>query len=98
MGKRKRPSASGKPLVAPPMASRKRARQVTTAFHRLEQAKAKAAAEAADGGRSAEARAEARARLEAINAEESRLGGRQAYQEASMVSTSHFSTSKWAVG
>jgi len=55
-------------------------------------------AAAADEGRSAAARAEARARLEALGAEEARLGGRRAYQEASMVSTSHFSTSRWAVG
>jgi len=98
MGKRKRPSASGKPLVPPPMASRKRARQVTSAFHRLEQAKASLAAVVADAGRGAGERAEARERLEALGAEEARLGGRRAYQEASMVSTSHFSTTRWAVG
>lgn len=72
-----------KPLVAPPMTSRRKARQVTTSFHRL--TAALAAAEAS----SQQPRALKLRRL--VHAQ------RRKYQEASVLSTSIYSTSDWVL-
>lgn len=73
-------------LAPPPLASRKRARQITTLFHRYEKARDEALA-----NQNEERAAEMEQRIEQI-------GGRTAYQRASQVSTSFFSTSKWVLG
>eukprot|EP00899_Mesostigma_viride_P010020 jgi/Mesvir1/19019/Mv12787-RA.1 len=80
------------PLVPPAMKSRKKARKITSEFHRLEQAIVEAARSKTDGD------VAAAAEIKRLQAEMDKLGGRRAYQEASMVSTKHFSTSKWAIG
>ena len=64
--------------------SRKRARQVTTAFHKLT--------------RQREAAADDPDTVQCIDAELQALGGRKEYQKASQVSTSFHSTSKWVLG
>ena len=81
MGK-KRKASSTAALVPPPMTSRRVARQVTTAFHRLSHAAEKAT--------SSEERSRLEAELEA-------MGGRARYQEASVLSTALYSTSKWVL-
>ena len=88
MPKRKRRNSNNnKPLVPPPnkTMSRKRARVVTTQFHKLE--RQRAAAEHA-----------APEQLAAVHAALTAMGGRQEYQRASQVSTAFHSTSKWVLG
>jgi 25S rRNA (adenine2142-N1)-methyltransferase len=70
-----------KPLFAPIVRSMKRAREVTSAFHAHTRT-------LSDGAASAHAKAAA---LEALD----ELGGRQAYQEASVLTTTRHRTSKW---
>lgn len=67
------------------MKSRKRARQVTTLFHKHTRLLSKAL--------SAEDVEEAKRQEEKIE----RLGGRDAYQAASVLSVKYFSTSKWVL-
>jgi len=84
MPKRRKPVA----LVPPPHlnSSRKKARQVTTLFHKYTRDRDKAVAE------KNEARvAECDRLIESI-------GGRTQYQIASQISTSFFSTTKWVIG
>ena len=73
------------PLAPPPLKSRKKARKVTSLFHKLTQqmdrAKAKNDVEAID-------------RLEG---EIDEMGGREEYQRASQLSTKFHSTSKWVL-
>ena len=78
MGRGKR-----KPLVPPPMASLRRARAVTSSFHRLshELQEATAAGRRADAARLAQ--------------ELEQLGGRAAYQEASALTTARHRTAKF---
>lgn len=85
MPKRKhRRNNNNKPLVPPPnkTMSRKRARVVTTQFHKLERQRAAAAPQ----------------ELAAVQAALQAMGGRPAYQKASQVSTAFHSTSKWVLG
>ncbi|RLN87148.1 hypothetical protein BBJ28_00013252 [Nothophytophthora sp. Chile5] len=91
----KKAKKSRKPLhIAPPrMKSRRKARQVTTEFHRLthelDRLKQQKPSTAADAPQQrTEKITELNARLDA-------LGGRQAYQDASILSTSFHKTSKW---
>jgi 25S rRNA (adenine2142-N1)-methyltransferase len=83
--KRKRQDA---PLVPPPQIqlSRKKARRVTTLFHKLTRA-LDAAVE--DGDES---------QVNRLQNEISSMGGRTEYQKASQVSTFYHSTSKWVLG
>ncbi|KAF4322536.1 hypothetical protein BBO99_00002938 [Phytophthora kernoviae] len=90
----KKAKKSRKPLhIAPPrMKSRRKAREVTTQFHRLtheldrlkQQKPTNAEQKETHNGRVAE-----------INVQLDALGGRQAYQDASILSTSFHKTSKW---
>ena len=76
-----------KPLVPPPkLMSRKRARQVTTAFHKLTRQR-EVAIQSADAET-----------VRQIDLQLQALGGRREYQKASQVSTSFHSTSKWVLG
>ena len=79
-----------KPLVEPPMKSRKRARRVTSAYHRVTAALAAEAAGAGPG-----AGPVAQATRQALERELEALGGVQAYQQASQLNTAVHSTSKW---
>ncbi|KAG7391405.1 hypothetical protein PHYPSEUDO_004940 [Phytophthora pseudosyringae] len=79
--------------IAPPrMKSRRKARQVTTTFHRLthelDRLKQQQPADAEAQKRRSERAAE-------INAQLEELGGREAYQDASILNTSFHRTSKW---
>jgi 25S rRNA (adenine2142-N1)-methyltransferase len=65
--------------------SRKRARQVTTQFHKLTRQR-----EAAQQSNDEQA-------LQSLDQEISVMGGRETYQKASQVSTSFHSTSKWVL-
>ena len=86
---KKRPA----PLIPPPhaslMKSRKRARQVTTLFHKLTREKDLALRQ--DGSKANKIVQELDEKIKAI-------GGREAYQQASQLSTSFHSTSKWVLG
>ena len=85
--KRKKDNKRPLPLAPPPaMRSRKKARVVTTLFHKytreLDQAMREHKAE----------------KVEELEEKLKELGGREAYQQASQLSTSFFSTSKWVLG
>ena len=82
MGKTKRKHAPI-PLLPPPLKSRKKARQITTQFHKLNNA--------LDDADDEETKNSIKSSLDD-------LGGRAKYQEASQLSTSFFSTSKWVIG
>jgi 25S rRNA (adenine2142-N1)-methyltransferase len=76
------------PIVAPPMKSLKRARKVTSAFHKITHAidqLENRRSRGSDGDK----------KLEALKAELTALGGREAYQQASVVTTARCSSSKW---
>ena len=79
------------PLAPPPhaasMKSRKRARQVTTLFHKYTREKDLAVLEGADA-----------TTLQELDDKIEAIGGRKTYQEASQLSTSFHSTSKWVLG
>jgi 25S rRNA (adenine2142-N1)-methyltransferase len=81
MSKKKRPI----PLAPPQMKSRKKARKVTSIFHKLtqqlDQARKNNDKEAVDR----------------IEKEIEKMGGRQEYQRASQLSTKYHSTSKWVL-
>ena len=112
MAKKRKPQ----PLAPPPQSalrSRKRARQVTTLFHKYSQqldaalARARSAGCKIDGGpRDVHAKkestsAEEHALLEEVKKWDNKLkeiGGREEYQRASQMNTSLFSTSKWVLG
>lgn len=74
-----------KPLVKPPMRSRKKARQVTTLFHKYTREREIAARKG-----NAEAVQHWEQKIEEI-------GGREEYQRASQLNTSFHSTSKWVL-
>ena len=75
------PAKRRRPLVPPPLRSLRVARSVTSAFHRLTRQ--------LDAARKrGEATQEVQQQLDA-------LGGREAYQEASQLTTSRFRTSRW---
>ena len=74
-----------RPLAPAPLRSLKRARKVTTVFHRLSR---QLTAAEAKGDETEIAR---------ITKEIEEAGGREAYQQASQVSTAVHSTSKWVV-
>jgi 25S rRNA (adenine2142-N1)-methyltransferase len=85
--RKKRKGKTAAPLVPPPnkTMSRKRARQVTTQFHKLTRQR-----EAAQQANDEQA-------LQSLEQEITVMGGREAYQKASQVSTSFHSTSKWVL-
>ena len=84
-GPKKKKSRRPVPLAPPAMRSRKRARIVTTLFHRHTKERDEALAR---GDKDQARRCE-----EAID----NIGGRDAYQSASQLSTSHHSTSRWVL-
>ena len=84
--KRRRPIPLASPNLLRPMTSRKRARHVTTMFHKLTRERDLALC---DGDMS-------KAKLCEKGLEE--MGGRTEYQRASQLSTSFHSTSKWVLG
>ncbi|CAH0487316.1 unnamed protein product [Peronospora farinosa] len=90
----KRVKKSRKALhIAPPrMKSRRKARQVTTKFHRLTHELDRLKKQ---NPVDAEQQQQRHDRIAAINKQLEDLGGRQAYQDASILSTSFHRTSKW---
>jgi hypothetical protein len=105
------------PLAPPPQSSalrsRKRARQITTLFHKYTQERDRALARASlaaggaacpgdgDGGADAADKpslAEVREEVKKWDEKLSEIGGREEYQRASQMNTSLFSTSKWVLG
>ena len=78
-------------MVPSAMKSLKRARHVTSEFHRIQRELDVVAGDSRDGTPSARARAD-RQRLER---QLDSLGGRQAYQEASVLTTARHRTCKW---
>ena len=72
--------------VPPPVKSRKRARQIVTSFHKL----TREADEVASGKA-----ADKQAQLQRLDRELKEMGGRQAYQSASLLSVRFHNTSKW---
>jgi len=85
-GSKKRKGAKPAPLAPPMMKSRKRARKVTTLFHKY--TRERDAAQEHDDT----------ARVECLDRLIQEMGGREEYQRASQVSTSFHSTSKWVLG
>jgi len=112
MAKKRKPQ----PLAPPPhcstLRSRKRARQVTTLFHKYSQKKDEAIARAQAGGCNISnisdmneikptSNSQADLLLEEVKKWDNKLseiGGREEYQRASQMNTSLFSTSKWVLG
>jgi 25S rRNA (adenine2142-N1)-methyltransferase len=86
MGKNRKPI----PVLPPPVKSRKRARQITTAFHKL--TKQAAQLEEKEGEVDEDER---RAQLAHLEKAVNDIGGREAYQSASLLSVAHHNTSKW---
>ncbi|GMF64806.1 unnamed protein product [Phytophthora lilii] len=79
--------------IAPPrMKSRRKARQVTTNFHRLTHELDRLKQQKPADLEQQKQRSE---RIAEINKQLDELGGRQAYQDASILSTSFHKTSKW---
>jgi 25S rRNA (adenine2142-N1)-methyltransferase len=74
------------PLAPPAMRSRKKARKVTTQFHKLTRQRDQAFEEGDV------------TRVQELTRAIDEMGGRAEYQRASQVSTSFFSTSKWVLG
>jgi len=74
------------PLAPPALKSRKKARQVTTQFHKLSRRR-DAALQQGD-----------QAQVATLDKAIEEMGGREKYQRASQVSTSFHSTSKWVIG
>lgn len=90
---KKRGSRAGqpKPLVPSAMKSLKRARHVTSEFHRIQRELDVVAGVSRDGTSSARARAD----KQQLERQLDSLGGRQAYQEASVLTTARHRTCKW---
>jgi 25S rRNA (adenine2142-N1)-methyltransferase len=82
----KRKSGKPAPLAPPPLKSRKKARKVTTLFHKYTRERDSA---------QEQGNASTVERLDRLIQD---MGGRQEYQRASQVSTSFHSTSKWVLG
>jgi 25S rRNA (adenine2142-N1)-methyltransferase len=80
-----------KPIGGPVMKSRRVARKVTTQFHTLNQQKNLIQAN------SNLSQSEKQRQLAEIDRKIEEIGGINKYQEASVISTKHFSTSKWIV-
>jgi 25S rRNA (adenine2142-N1)-methyltransferase len=105
----KKRSRRPQPLVPPPHAqalrSRKRARQVTTLFHKYTQERDAAVARAEEGveeqGDSSNLtplQIKLMDDVRKIDDKIAEIGGREEYQRASQMNTSMFSTSKWVLG
>lgn len=88
----KKGMAPPRPLVPPAMKSLKRARRVTSEFHRIQREMVSNESPAAWKDSSAAAKAKKHKLLELELRE---LGGRQAYQEASVLTTGRHRTCKW---
>lgn len=74
--------------VPPPVKSRKRARKIVTSFHKITKEAGEVESSAATDGEKAN-------HLERLQRELEEMGGRQAYQSASLLSVSFHNTSKW---
>jgi hypothetical protein len=87
----KRSRNKPQPLAPPPQSSalrsRKRARQITTLFHKYTQERDAALARDTDDDE-----------VKKWNDKLAKIGGREEYQRASQLNTSLFSTSKWVLG
>ncbi|CAM9310848.1 unnamed protein product [Ectocarpus sp. 4 AP-2014] len=84
--KRKATKRKPIPLVPPAIRSRKKARQIVTTFHKLEKEADEVSSSTAP---------DKQARLERLERELDEMGGREAYQSASLLSVSFHNTSKW---
>lgn len=109
MAKKRKPQPLAPPPQSSALRSRKRARQVTTLFHKYSQKKDEAIARAKAGGcdiddNSNEIKPTSTSQHDLL--EEVRkwdrmlaeIGGREEYQRASQMNTNLFSTSKWVLG
>ncbi|KAL7468325.1 hypothetical protein ACHAXS_008533 [Conticribra weissflogii] len=98
------------PLVPPPqnsqLRSRKKARQVTTLFHKytqqLDQIRASAAASSSISSENSvnqnHVDRDVKAEIQSLENKLEEIGGREEYQRASQMNTTLFSTSKWVLG
>lgn len=98
------------PLVPPPQSSqlrsRKKARQVTTLFHKytqqLDQIRASVAASSSTLAKNAidhsDIDNDVKEKIESLEKKLEEIGGREEYQRASQMNTTLFSTSKWVLG
>ncbi|KAL3780160.1 hypothetical protein ACHAWO_011897 [Cyclotella atomus] len=111
MAKKRKPQPLAPPPQCSTLRSRKRARQVTTLFHKYSQKKDEALARARARGCEIESSSNEHevaptstsqnALLEEVRKWDDKLaeiGGREEYQRASQMNTSLFSTSKWVLG
>jgi hypothetical protein len=111
MAKKRKPQPLAPPPQCSTLRSRKRARQVTTLFHKYSQKKDEALARAQASGctigsstneqGAASTSTSQNALLEEVRKWDDKLaeiGGREEYQRASQMNTSLFSTSKWVLG
>lgn len=111
MAKKRKPQPLAPPPQCSTLRSRKRARQVTTLFHKYSQKKDEAIARAKAGGCDIDdstnvgeiepTSTSQHTLLEEVKKWDdalSAIGGREEYQRASQMNTSLFSTSKWVLG
>ena len=92
MGK-KRSRKKPIPVVAPPMKSLKRARKVTSKFHKITHAINQLQQEQQEQQQEQQQQQQ----LQALQTELEELGGREVYQQASVVTTARCSSTKWVV-
>ncbi|KNC47148.1 nucleolus protein [Thecamonas trahens ATCC 50062] len=88
--KKKKRKTAGTPITGGGVRSRRQARALTSAFHELSHELEALRARAGRGEGEAVA-----GRMAEVEAKLAAMGGRKAYQDASILSTSIYSTSKW---
>ena len=84
------------PIGGPRLKSRREARKVTSQFHQLQNEIGKLKENLGDKGDDVE-KSENMKKVKILEERIEDIGGRDRYQQASVVTTSHHSTSKWVV-
>lgn len=92
MGRKRKLHLGNKPIGGAPVKSRRLAREITSQYHVIQNEKSLIAKETSLNEK------EKQQRLAALDAKMDEIGGTNAYQQASIISTQHFKTSKWVAG
>lgn len=91
MGRTRKLHLGCKPIGGAPVKSRRLARAITSQYHVIQNEKSLIAKEILN-------EKEKHQRLSALDAKMNEIGGTNAYQQASIISTQYFKTSKWVAG
>ena len=98
MGKRKRKLFTGnKPIGEKPVKSRRVARKITSTFHNIQNELAQIKSKASSGDRGQVSTRAEKDRIAELEMQMKRNGGVDRYQQASVLSTFHFRTSRWVI-